>query len=71
MEQPKRPRDAVATREALIAAAGQLFAENGYEATTLSQIAGVAGLPDLITRYFGGKENLFLAATRARLGSWR
>lgn len=70
MEQPKRrPRDAVATREALIAAAGQLFAENGYEATTLSQIAGVAGFsPNLITRYFGGKENLFLAATRARLG---
>jgi AcrR family transcriptional regulator len=69
MAQPNhRPRDADATREALIAAARQLFAENGYDSTTASHIAQAAGFsPNLITRYFGGKEGLFLAATRASL----
>jgi AcrR family transcriptional regulator len=64
----RRPRDAAATRHALLAAAGPLFAEYGYEATTVGQIARAAGLsPSLVTRYFGSKEGLFLAATRAQL----
>jgi AcrR family transcriptional regulator len=45
-----------------------LFAQNGYEATTVSQIARAAGFsPNLVTRYFGGKEGLFLAAMETRL----
>jgi AcrR family transcriptional regulator len=63
-----RSRDAAATRRALLAAAGRLFAEFGYEATTVSQIARTAGFsPNLVTRYFGGKEGLFLAAARTGL----
>ncbi len=63
-----RSRNAVATREALLDAARPLFAEHGYEATTVSQVAAAAGFsPNLVTRYFGGKEGLFLAATRTGL----
>jgi AcrR family transcriptional regulator len=63
-----RPRNAATTREMLLDAARPLFAQQGYEATTVGQIAQVAGFsPNLITRYFGGKEGLFLAATRTRL----
>jgi AcrR family transcriptional regulator len=67
-EPPARSRDAAATREELVHAARALFAAHGYEATTVSQIARAAGFsPNLITRYFGGKEGLFLAATKAKL----
>lgn len=63
-----RPRDAAATRELLLDAARPLFAQHGYAATTVTQVARAAGFsPNLITRYFGGKEGLFLAATRTRL----
>jgi AcrR family transcriptional regulator len=65
---PARSRDAAATRDRLVHAARTLFAEHGYEATTVSQIARAAGFsPNLITRYFGGKEGVFLAATKATL----
>jgi len=67
-EPPARSRDAAATRDQLAHAARALFATHGYEATTVSQIARAAGFsPNLITRYFGGKEGLFLAATKAKL----
>jgi AcrR family transcriptional regulator len=67
-EPPARSRDAAATRDQLAHAARPLFAAHGYEATTVSQIARAAGFsPNLITRYFGGKEGLFLAATKAKL----
>ncbi len=67
-EPPARPRDAAATRDRLIQAARALFAAHGYETTTVSQIARAAGFsPNLITRYFGGKEGLFLVATKATL----
>ncbi|WP_051765828.1 TetR/AcrR family transcriptional regulator [Saccharothrix syringae] len=66
--QPSRPRNAAATRERLLEAAAALFARNGYEATTVSQVAQAAGFsPNLVTRYFGGKEGLFLAAMETRL----
>ena len=67
-EPPARPRDSAATRDQLVQAARALFAAHGYEATTVSQIAQAAGFsPNLITRYFGGKEGLFLVATKATL----
>ena len=63
-----RSRSAATTRQALLEAARPLFAQHGYEATTVSQVARAAGFsPNLVTRYFGGKEGLFLAATRTRL----
>lgn len=58
----RRPRDAAATREALLCAARTLFAERGYDRTTLRQVADGAGVDAaLVARYFGGKEGLYLA----------
>lgn len=52
----KRP-----TREAIWDAASQLFAERGYAATSVRDIAGLAGIDAaLVIRHFGSKENLFL-----------
>lgn len=56
-------------REALLHAAGQLFAERGFDRTTTREIAEVAGVDAaLIARYFGSKTGLYLAALRAELG---
>jgi len=45
------------------------FAVTGYRATTVKSVADAARVsPNLITRYFGGKEGLFLAASRTSLG---
>jgi AcrR family transcriptional regulator len=55
-----RKRDAAATREALLAAAGSLFAERGFDRTTVRDIAQVAGVNQaLLFRYFGSKEAVF------------
>lgn len=49
-------------------AAQDLFAERGYPGTTVRDVAAHAGISQgLITRYFGSKENLFLAATSTSL----
>jgi AcrR family transcriptional regulator len=57
-----RARDAVATRQALLTAAGELFHARGYEGATVRDIGERAGVdPALIARYFGGKEGLYLA----------
>jgi AcrR family transcriptional regulator len=57
-----RSRDAAASRAALLAAAGALFHERGYEGATVREIGERAGVdPALIARYFGGKEGLYLA----------
>jgi AcrR family transcriptional regulator len=59
----RRVRDAAASRRALLAAAGALFHERGYEGATVREIGERAGVdPALIARYFGGKERLYLAA---------
>lgn len=64
----RRPYDADASREALLAAASVLFDERGYDAATIREIGQRAGVdPALIARYFGGKEGLYLA-TLARGG---
>lgn len=58
---PARRRDAAATRAELLDAARTCFAEHGYAATTLRQVAAAVGVnPALVIRYFGGKEQLFL-----------
>jgi AcrR family transcriptional regulator len=63
-----RRRDADSTRRAILDAARQRFSRLGYRGTTVKAVADDAGVsPNLITRYFGGKDGLFLAATRARI----
>ncbi|MFE5833462.1 TetR family transcriptional regulator [Streptomyces sp. NPDC056488] len=49
-----------ATRERLLAAASALFAERGYDRTTVREIAARAGANQaLLFRYFGSKQALF------------
>lgn len=65
---PPRPRNAEATRQLILDQARRLFAQHGYRATAVKAVADAAGVsPNLITRYFGGKDGLFLAATRTGL----
>jgi AcrR family transcriptional regulator len=59
----RRPRDAQATREALLGSARAVFDESGYDRATTREIGERAGVdPALIARYFDSKEGLFLAA---------
>lgn len=61
-----RPRDAVATKQALLSAAQTLFGEKGFEATTIRDIGERAGVdPALIARYYGSKADLYIAAVVA------
>ncbi|HEX7308535.1 TetR/AcrR family transcriptional regulator [Lentzea sp.] len=66
-DQSVRTRDAARTRAAILAEARRQFATTGYS-TTVRAIADGAGVsPNLITRYFGGKDGLFLAAAQVHL----
>ncbi|MFC1408826.1 TetR/AcrR family transcriptional regulator [Streptacidiphilus sp. N1-12] len=61
-------RNAAATRQRILEQAQGQFAQQGYAATTVKGVADAAGVsPNLITRYFGGKDGLFLAATRVEI----
>jgi AcrR family transcriptional regulator len=61
-------RDAAATRQRILEHARRHFARHGYTAVTVKGVADAAGVsPNLITRYFGGKDGLFLAATRVEI----
>ncbi|MFD7031515.1 TetR family transcriptional regulator [Streptomyces sp. NPDC059917] len=58
-ERQERPRNAAATRLRLLEAAADLFAERGYERTTVRAIAERARANQaLLFRYFGSKEGL-------------
>ncbi|MDG2535570.1 TetR family transcriptional regulator [Sphingomonas sp. HITSZ_GF] len=62
---PSRHRNAIATRQAILASARRHFARENYENVGLREIAGHAGVdPALVSRYFGSKEALFLEAVR-------
>lgn len=53
------------TREAILAAARERFAERGYERATIRGVADQAGVdPALVHHYFGTKEELFVEAVR-------
>lgn len=57
---PRRPHDSEATREALMGAGLELFAEHGYDGASVEQIAGQAGANKaLINYHFGGKAGLY------------
>lgn len=61
-------RDAAATRQRILEHARRQFARHGYTPVTVKGVADAAGVsPNLITRYFGGKDGLFLAATRVEI----
>lgn len=53
------------TETAIVTAARELFAELGYERTTIRGVAGRAGVdPALVMQRFGSKEGLFAASAR-------
>jgi AcrR family transcriptional regulator len=55
-----RPRNAGATREAILASARRAFTESGYNGAGVREIAEGAGVTAmLVNRYFGSKEELF------------
>jgi AcrR family transcriptional regulator len=54
------------TREAILAAARETFAERGFDGASIRAIATGAGVdPALVHHYFGTKDQLFLAAMNA------
>jgi AcrR family transcriptional regulator len=60
---PSRPRNAAATREAILNSAIRNFARAGYDGVGVREIAGDAGVTAmLVNRYFGSKEQLFAEA---------
>lgn len=59
---PERRR--LQTRQHLLAAAAQVFAQRGYHEATLEEIAAAAGFTKgAVYSNFGGKEDLFLSLT--------
>ena len=59
-QESKQPSKSDRTRAAILAAAQQLFAGDGYERTTVREIAARAKIdPALVMRYFGSKDELF------------
>ena len=54
------------TRQAILAAARELFADKGFDHTSIRTIAAAAGVdPALVHHYFGTKDQLFLACIEA------
>ncbi|GAA4659010.1 MULTISPECIES: TetR/AcrR family transcriptional regulator [Amycolatopsis] len=61
-------RDSAATKQRILKHARQQFARHGFAAITVKGVADAAGVsPNLITRYFGGKDGLFLAAAQVEI----
>jgi len=57
---PPRPRNAEATRAAILDAARERFARESYDEVGMRDIAGDVGVDAaLVSRYFGSKEELF------------
>lgn len=53
------------TEAAILEAARELFAEHGFEKTTIRAVAAKAGIdPALVMQYYGNKEGLFAASAR-------
>ncbi|MGW0121615.1 TetR/AcrR family transcriptional regulator [Streptomyces sp. NPDC003327] len=56
------------TRSAILEAARERFAADGYERATIRAIARDAGIdPSMVMRYYGNKEGLFAAASSIEL----
>jgi TetR/AcrR family fatty acid metabolism transcriptional regulator len=64
---PKRTRDAAASREAILEAAEKVFAEHGFHAARVEEIARAAGVAKgTVFLHFGDKENLLFALVEHR-----
>jgi AcrR family transcriptional regulator len=62
------PRDAAATRAAILASARRAFAAKGYDGAGVREIAAGAGVTAmLVNRYFGSKEKLFAEVCAATM----
>jgi len=62
LDRLKRPRNAAATREAILRSALAAFPRYGYDGIGVREIAQMAGVTGvLVNRYFGSKEELFAA----------
>ncbi|SCL16087.1 transcriptional regulator, TetR family [Micromonospora rhizosphaerae] len=60
---PTRARRSDATRAAILRAARERFAADGYDRSTIRAIAAEARIdPSMVMRYYGSKEGLFAAA---------
>ena len=69
LETARRRRDAAATRDALLAAGAELFAERGYDGVPVAVIADKARVNKaMISYHFGGKRKLYLAIVTATFG---
>ena len=56
------------TREAILVAAREAFADRGFDGASIRAIAATAGVdPALVHHYFGAKEQLFLEAMRVEV----
>ena len=65
---PKHRQRGEATRAAILAAAQERFATDGFDRTTIRAIAMDAGAdPALVMRYYGSKEQLFALAAEVDL----
>lgn len=63
MTETARPRRSDATRAAILHAARERFAADGYDRATIRAIAAEARIdPSMVIRYYGSKEGLFAAA---------
>lgn len=61
---PAAPRRSDATKAAILEAARERFAADGYERATIRAIARDANIdPSMVMRYYGSKERLFAAAS--------
>jgi AcrR family transcriptional regulator len=71
-ELPLRARNKQRTWDAIAGGGARLFAEQGFAATTLDQIAETAGVhKQTVLRYFRSKEDIALAYQARSLGSFR
>ena len=65
-------RAGVERRRAIIDQAAGIFAESGFYGGTMRDVAARVGVtPAALSRYFAGKEDLFLAVMEHHLGEWR
>ena len=65
----KERRDGVETREAILAAASDEFAEKGFELASAREICRRAGVNSaLLSRYFGSKEALYRIVAKRLFG---
>ena len=72
MTAPERERNATRTREAILDAAERLFAEQGYDATSLSQVGQAASVSRATPGYFyGSKPELYRAVLDRCFGEVR